>query len=114
MRVFVLLWVAALALGPSATPAQSPDQVRSFQNFEAAKASGKTAEALEAGKEAVRLTGMGADEAQLIELLRNVGDYAAQVGADEQANGYYIRALGLQEAALGINHPDLVPVLTAL
>jgi esterase/lipase superfamily enzyme len=114
MRAFVLLWVAALALEPSAPRAQSIEQVRSFQSFEAAKAAGKTSEALQTGKEAVRLTESGADKAQLIEILRDVGDYAAQVGADELAGGYYTRALKLQEAALGINHPDLVPILTAL
>jgi esterase/lipase superfamily enzyme len=114
MRAFVMLGVAALALAPCSTFAQSLDQLRSFQDFEAAKAAGKTTEALRSGKEAVRLTAMGADNAQLIEILRNIGDYAAQVGADEQANGYYVRALSLQEAALGRSHPDLVPILTEL
>ena len=114
MRAFVMLWVAALAFCPWTVFAQSLDQVRAYLNFEAAKAAGKSSDALKLGKEAIRLTETGADKAQLIELLRNVGDYAAEAGADEQADGYYKRALGLQEAALGMNHPDLVPILTAL
>ena len=114
MRAFFMPWVAALALCPWATFAQSLEQVRAFQNFEEAKAAGRSAEALNLAKAAVRLTEAGADKAQLIELLRNVGDYAAQVGADEQAGAYYTQALTLQEQALGVNHPDLVPILTAL
>lgn len=114
MRAFVMLWAAALALGPWTTSAQSIDQVRAFQNFEAAKAAGNPAEALKLAQEAVRLTETGSDNAQLVEVLRNVGDYAAQVGADDQASGYYMRALNLQETALGLNHPDLVPILSAL
>jgi esterase/lipase superfamily enzyme len=114
MRALAMLWVAALALAPWAAFAQSIDQIRAFQNFEAAKAAGKTAEALQLGKEAVRLTESGSDRAQLIEVLRNVADYAVQMGADEQANAYYGRALEFQEAALGVRHPDLVRILSAL
>jgi esterase/lipase superfamily enzyme len=114
MRALVLLCVGGLALAPWNTFAQSIEQVRAFQNFEAAKAAGKSTEALRLGEEAVRLTEAGSEHEQLIELLRNVGDYASQVGADEQAIGYYARALSLQEAALGLKHPDLVPILTAL
>jgi esterase/lipase superfamily enzyme len=114
MRSITLLWVAALVLAPWSTRAQSIEQLRAYQNFENAKAANKTAAALKLGKEAVRLTEGAGDKQELIELLRNVGDYAAQAGSDEQANEYYIRALNLQEASLGPNHPDLVPVLTAL
>jgi esterase/lipase superfamily enzyme len=114
MRSITLLWVAALVLAPWSTRAQSIEQLRAYQNFENAKAANKTAAALKLGKEAVRLTEGAGDKQELIELLRNVGDYAAQAGSDEQANEYYIRALNLQEASLGPNHPDLVPILTAL
>ena len=114
MRFITLLWVAALVLAPWSTRAQSIEQLRAYQNFEYAKAANKTSAALKLGNEAVRLTEGAGDQQELIELLRNVGDYAAQAGSDEQANEYYIRALNLQEAALGPNHPDLVPVLTAL
>jgi esterase/lipase superfamily enzyme len=114
MRSITLLWVAALVLAPWSTRAQSIEQLRAYQNFENAKAANKTAAALKLGKEAVRLTEGAGDKQELIELLRNVGDYAAQAGSDEQANEYYIRALNLREASLGPNHPDLVPVLTAL
>jgi esterase/lipase superfamily enzyme len=114
MRFITLLWVAALVLAPWSTRAQSIEQLRAYQNFENAKAANKTSAALKLGKEAVRLTEGAGDKQELIEMLRNVGDYAAQAGSDEQANEYYIRALNLQEALLGSNHPDLVPLLTAL
>jgi esterase/lipase superfamily enzyme len=114
MRSITLLWVAALVLAPWSTRAQSIEQLRAYQNFENAKAANKTSAALKLGKEAVRLTEGAGDKQELIEMLRNVGDYAAQAGSDEQASEYYIRALNLQEASLGPNHPDLVPLLTAL
>jgi esterase/lipase superfamily enzyme len=114
MRFITLLWVAALVLAPWSTRAQSIEQLRAYQNFENAKAANKTSAALKLGKEAVRLTEGAGDKQELIEMLRNVGDYAAQAGSDEQASEYYIRALNLQEASLGPNHPDLVPLLTAL
>jgi esterase/lipase superfamily enzyme len=114
MRFITLLWVAALVLAPWSTRAQSIEQLRAYQNFENAKAANKTSAALKLGKEAVRLTEGAGDKQELIEMLRNVGDYAAQAGSDEQANEYYIRALNLREASLGPNHPDLVPLLTAL
>ncbi len=109
-----LLLVLSIALVPSPTRAQSADLVRSYQNFEAAKAANKVDDALKYGDEAVKLTEQGGDQQTLIELLRNLGDFAAQSGQDVKAAGYYTRALNLQEAALGPNHPDLVPVLTAL
>jgi esterase/lipase superfamily enzyme len=114
MRTTAMLCVAALAFAPCLALAQSADQVRTYQKFEAAKTAGRIPEALSYGKEAVRLTEAGGDNAVLIELLLSVADYAAQVGSDEQAGGYYTRALKLQEAALGPDHPDLVPTLTAL
>jgi esterase/lipase superfamily enzyme len=113
MRFFAMLMVAAL-LAPCPIRAQSMEQLRAFQNFENARAANKTSAALGFADEAIKLTEAGSDKAQLIELLRNVGDYAAQTGSDAQANEYYTRALNLQEAVLGPNHPDLVPLLTAL
>jgi esterase/lipase superfamily enzyme len=114
MRATPMLCVAALALVPCTAFAQSADQLRSYRNFENAKAANNTPQALAYGKEAIRLTENGGDNQVLIELLLSVADYAAQVGNDEQAVGYYTRALQLQEAALGADHPDLVPTLTAL
>jgi esterase/lipase superfamily enzyme len=114
LRSFAMLWVAALVLACASTRAQSIEQMRAYQNFENAKAADKSSAALKYGKQAVRLTEAAADKQELIELLRNVGDYAAQAGSDAQANEYYVRALRLQEASLGPNHPDLVPILTAL
>ena len=112
-RVTYLTWALTLLL-PSLALAQSGDLVRSYQNFEAAKTSGKVADALKAGDEALRLTEQSGDQPTQIELLRSLGDFAAQAGQDSVAAEYYGRALELQQSALGAEHPDLVPVLTAL
>jgi esterase/lipase superfamily enzyme len=114
LRSFAMLWVAALVLACASTQAQSVEQVRAYQDFETAKAADKTSAALRLGEQAIRLTEGAADKQELIELLRNVGDYAAQAGSYSLANEYYSRALRLAEASLGPNHPDLVPILTAL
>jgi esterase/lipase superfamily enzyme len=114
MRTCAMLCVAALALGSGAAAAQTNAQLRAYQNFENAKAAGKTADALGFGKEAVTLTESAGDRQELIELLRNVGDFAVQAGSDDVALAYYLRALDLQESALGPNHPDLVPILSAM
>jgi esterase/lipase superfamily enzyme len=114
---FLWLTVLAGALGlavPAAVLAQSADLVRAYQSFESAKAANKVSEALKAGDVAVKLTDEGGDKQGAVELLRNLGDFAAQAGEDRPAAEYYQRALALQEAALGPDHPDLVPVLTAL
>ncbi|MHB8477501.1 MAG: alpha/beta hydrolase [Steroidobacteraceae bacterium] len=108
------LILALLLFAPAAALAQSADLLRAYQNFEAAKAANRVADALRGGDDAVRLTEESGDQPSLIELLRNLGDYAAQAGEDQPAAGYYQRALGLQESALGPEHPDLVPLLTAL
>jgi esterase/lipase superfamily enzyme len=112
-RISVLL-AAIMAFAPLAAWPQSAELVRTFQNFEAAKAAHKTADALKYAKEAVRLTDASGDKQDLIELLRNVGDYAQQVGEDAQAAEFYSRALDLQSIQLGAEHPDLVPLLTAM
>jgi esterase/lipase superfamily enzyme len=114
MRTCAMLCVAALALGSSMAAAQTEAQLGAYQNFENAKAAGKTAEALSFGKQAVMLTESAGDEQELAELLRNVGDFAAQAARDDLAQDYYLRALHLQEAALGRAHPDLVSILSAL
>jgi esterase/lipase superfamily enzyme len=114
MRTTAMLCVAALALAPGLGLAQTADQLRAYRNFEAAKAAHETQQALAFGKEAIALTESGADPQVLVELLRSVADYTAQAGHDEQANDEYARALKLQEAALGPDHPDLVPTLTSL
>jgi esterase/lipase superfamily enzyme len=104
----LVLWAPTLAL------AQSADLLRAYQNFEAAKAANKVADALNYGNDALRITEKGEDQQSLIELLRNLGDFAAQAGEDQPAARYYERTLALQEALLGPDHPDLVPVLSAL
>jgi esterase/lipase superfamily enzyme len=108
------LLTAIIALAPSFAWPQSAELVRTFQNFESAKAAHKTAEALKDAKDAVSLVEASGEKQDLIELLRNVGDYAQQVGDDAQAAAFYSRALELQSAQLGNDHPDLVPLLTAM
>jgi esterase/lipase superfamily enzyme len=103
-----------LLCSPALAQAQSTDLLRAYQNFEAAKAADKTEDALKYGNDALKLTEEGADRQSLVELLRNLGEFAAQAGKDEAAVQYYQRALDLQTTALGPEHPDLVPVLTAL
>ena len=112
-------WVRTLACAlalavPATVLAQSADLLRAYQNFETAKAANKVPEALKYGNEAVKLTEDGGDKPSVIELLRNLGDFAAQAGEDRPAAEYYTRALTVQESVLGRDHPDLVPVLTAL
>jgi esterase/lipase superfamily enzyme len=108
------LLAAIIALAPAVAWPQSAELVRTFQNFESAKAAHKTADALKYAKEAVNLTEASGEKQNLVELLRNVGDYAQQVGDDAQAAAFYMRALELQSAQLGTDHPDLVPLLTAM
>ena len=93
--------------------AQSAELVRAYQNFEAAKASGKNDEALKYGEQALALS-ESQERQNLSDLLRDLGDFAAQTGKDDRAVGYYERSLHLQELQLGDVHPDLVPVLTQL
>jgi esterase/lipase superfamily enzyme len=103
-----------LLLAPAAVPAQSTDLMRATEDFEAAKAADKVTDALAFGDAAVKLTEESGDRPALVELLRSLGDYAAQAGQDQAATRYYERALTLQESSLGADHPDLVPLLTAL
>jgi esterase/lipase superfamily enzyme len=112
-------WVKTLACAlaltvPAMVLAQSADLLRAYRNFETAKAANKVPEALKYGNEAVKLTEAGGDKPSVIELLRNLGDFAAQAGEDGPAAEYYTRALAAQESVLGPDHPDLVPALTAL
>ena len=80
---------------------QSADLVNSYKEFETAKSQHKVADALKYGNEAVRLTEQSGDKLQLGELLRDIGDYAAQENKDAEALGYYDRALALQQDQLG-------------
>ncbi|MEP6546554.1 MAG: alpha/beta hydrolase [Gammaproteobacteria bacterium] len=105
---------ALLLLAPGAVFAQSADLLRAYQHFEAAKNDSKVADALRFGDVAVKLTEESGDKQSLVELLRNLGDYAAQAGQDQAASRYYEQALALRESSLGPDHPDLVPLLTAL
>jgi esterase/lipase superfamily enzyme len=110
----LLLWSAAL-WAPVLALAQSADLLRSYQNFEAARAANDVQAALDYGSEALKLTeAEGSDSEQLSGLLRSLGDFCAQAGQDALALQYYQRALALQESALGPGHPDLLPLLTAL
>jgi esterase/lipase superfamily enzyme len=118
-RIAALRWLKGLAcvcfLAASAlAAAQSTELMRAYHSFETAKAANKVADALRSGDAAVRLTEEGDDKESLIELLRDLGDFAAQAGESQAAAQYYKRALAAQESVLGPEHPDLVPLLTAL
>jgi esterase/lipase superfamily enzyme len=107
--------VCCLLIGvPGAVLAQSADLLRAYQSFETAKGAGKVQDALKYGNDALKLTEDGGDRQNLTELLRNLGEFAAESGEDAPARRYFERALALQELELGPNHPDLVVVLTAL
>jgi esterase/lipase superfamily enzyme len=114
LRSCMWLACALLLIAPTLAAAQSAEMLRAYQNFEAAKAANRVADALKAGDDAVRLTEQSGNDQAVVEMLRNLGDFAAQAGAATQAAQYYKRALALQESALGPEHPDLVPLLTAL
>ena len=106
---------SALALlCPVFALAQSADLVKSYQNFEAARSANRVADAFKYGNQALQLTEEGGDKQTLIELLRSLGDFAAQNGQESQAADYYQRALVLAESSIGPDHPDLVPILTSL
>src|SRR5664279_5776657 len=111
LKAFALTLVLA---APAVTLAQSTALLRAYQDYESAKAANKVADALKYGDEAVKLTESGGDTQSLVDLLRNLGDFAQQKGEDETAARYYQRALSLQESELGKDHPDLVPLLTSL
>jgi len=99
----------------TALRAQSAGQVRSVQEFEAAKAANQVPQALAAGEHAVQLArAEGGDVPAQIDLLRSVAAFAAQAGRSQAALGYYQQALALQQADLGPDDPDLVPLLTAI
>ena len=105
---------ALLLLVPGVILAQSTDLLRAYRNFEAAKAANKVADALKYGNDALTLTEETGDKRGLVELLCNLGEFAAQSGEDQSAVQYYSRALALQESQQGPDNPDLVPTLTAL
>jgi len=107
-----------LLAGPEAVSGQSDDSlrdlVRANQNFEDAKSANNAKDAFRYGDEALKLIEASGDDRARVELLRSLGDFAAQSGDDLRAERYYERALSLQETTLGRDHPDLVPVLTSL
>src|SRR5580704_8197944 len=105
---------ALLLLAPPVVAAQSADLLRAYKNFETAKAANKVADALKYGDDALKLTEESGDNRSLVELLCNLGEFAAQAGEDRLAVQYYARALALQESLQGREHPDLIPTLTAL
>jgi esterase/lipase superfamily enzyme len=115
-RLAAALATALVGLAIAAVPAsaQTADLLRAYQNYENAKAAAKVDDALRYGNEALKLTEEGGERQSLIELLCNVGEFAGQSGQIPAAIQYYERALTLQSAALGPDHPDLVPVLSAL
>ena len=115
MRISLPFFLAAVicAVAPLAH-GQSADLVKSLKDFETAKSEHKVAEALKYGNDAVRQTEQSGDKQQLGEMLRDLGDYAAQENKDAEALGYYDRALALQQDRLGAGNPELVPLLTVM
>jgi esterase/lipase superfamily enzyme len=109
-------WLGCLIFLSTPLPllAQSADLLRAYQRLEAAKAAGALNDALRYGDEAVRIATAAGDTEGFDEVLRGLGDLAAQASEDERATQYYSRALALKEHALGPDHPDLIPVLSAL
>jgi esterase/lipase superfamily enzyme len=115
MRIHLpTLLAALLCAAPSLVIGQSADLVKSYKDFESAKSAHKVSDALRYGNEAVRLTEMSGDKQQLSELLRSLGDCAAQESKDTEAIGYYERALALQQDQLGAMNPELIPLLTSM
>lgn len=113
-RSLTWLGCAIVLSTPAAVLAQSADLIHAYQHSEAAKAAGHVQEALQYGEQALQLASAEHESQGLDELLHDLGDLAAESGDDERAAGYYARALALQESALGRDHPDLIPALTAL
>jgi esterase/lipase superfamily enzyme len=103
-----------LILIPCCAFAQSDPLFQAYQNYETAKAAKQVPEALKYGDVAVQLTESQGGKQDLVQLLRGLGDFAGQSGEDQVALRYYSRALSLQESDLGADHPDLVPVLSAM
>jgi esterase/lipase superfamily enzyme len=108
-------WLSCFLLFAAPPPllAQSAGLLSAYQHLEAAKATGALNDALRYGDEAMRLATAAGDTKDLGELLLALGDLATQAKEDGRANQYYGQALALQEHALGPDHPDLIPVLSA-
>jgi len=103
-------------LAPAVAEAQSAQLLQAYQKFEEAKAANDFAAAEVYGRRALVAAESppGSDPHDLIDLLRSLGEVAADAGDDQQAVQFYQRALRLQESLLGADHPDLVPLLSAL
>ena len=111
-----LLASALMVLAPAAVIAQSVQLFLPYQKFEQAKAANDFAAAEVYGRSAlVAAEGdPSTDPHDLIDLLRSVGEVAAKAGDDQQALEFYRRARDKQQFELGADHPDLIPVLTAM
>ena len=96
----VLLAPAAVLLAPAAARAQSTDLLLAYKNFEAAKAADKVSDALKYGNTALKLTEEAGDKPGLVELLRNLGEYSAQVNQDGVAAEFVFDEIDLRLAAL--------------
>jgi esterase/lipase superfamily enzyme len=97
-----------------AVRAQSTDLLQAYQKLEAAKSANETADVFKYGDAAVQLTESAGDQGALTDLLKSLGEYAAGAHDDARSVQYYGRALVLEDAMLGPDHPDLVPLLSAL
>ena len=57
---------------------------------------------------------LGADHPHVAMALHNLGMAACEAGNTEEAEGYYRRALGIQEKVLGVEHPHVAASLLGL
>jgi esterase/lipase superfamily enzyme len=115
-RVRVALSTCALSmLAPALALAQSAQLLLTYQKFEQARELGDFRAAEAYGRSALAIENApGSDPHERIDLLLRLGEVSSKAGDDQQALEYYRHALSLQESELGLVHPDLVPVLTAL
>ena len=115
MRISLSFILAAVFFAASPlTFGQSAQLVNSLKDFEKAKSEHKVADALRYGNDAARQTEQSGDKLQLGELLRDLGDYAAEENKDPEALGLYERALAVQQERLGAANPELVSLLTVM
>lgn len=123
--VWLLLAILGVALPPVGAT-QSLDLLQTAQRFEEARLAGDYAGAVRLGNEALALLeanpehsasghdAIGQDTIELADLLVHLGEAQAQLGQHQAAVRSYERALALRETELGVEHPDLVPMLSAL
>ena len=113
-----LLAGALLLLTPLIVVAQSAELPLPllYKKFEQAREANDFPAAESYGRSALVATESAPDSQRrdVVDLLLRLGEVSDQAGDDQQALQFYRRALAMQESDLGVDHPDLVPVLTAM